>query len=190
MEQLGESFPVRALKRDSPDVSERVAPLLQDKQVKDVINQFQDKKGFILTRGQAEAVGYVLQHTGRIGVIQGDAGAGKSSSMEAVADLVKSMGQDLGVQVRGFTLQGKTSVMLQGDSGIESQTIDSFLNSKSTRDGKSRQIWVVDEYSMVDSRRLGALPVSPNLFPQTGLWPFVICFQASSALRHPASAVD
>lgn len=132
-------------------------PLLQDNQVKDVIRQFQDKKGFTLTRGQAEAVGYALQHTGRIGVIQGDAGAGKSSSMEAVADLVKSMGQDLGVQVRGFALQGKTSVLLQGDSGIESQTIDSFLNSKTTWDGKSRQIWVVDEYSMVDSRRLSGL---------------------------------
>jgi len=136
---------------------EAFAPLLQDNQVKDVINQFQDKKGFILTRGQAEAVGYVLQHTGRIGVIQGDAGAGKSSSMEAVADTIKAIGAEQGVTVRGLTLQGKTSVLLQSDSGIESQTIDSFLNSKSTWNGTDRQLWIVDEYSMVDSRRLGAL---------------------------------
>jgi conjugative relaxase-like TrwC/TraI family protein len=143
---------------------EAFAPLLQDNQVTDVISQFQDKvarekgiQGFTLTRGQADAVGYVLQHTGRIGVIQGDAGAGKSSSMEAVADLVRSMGQDLGVQVRGFALQGKTSVMLEGDTGISSGTLDSFLNSKSTWDGESRQVWIVDEYSMVDSRRLAGL---------------------------------
>lgn len=133
------------------------APILQDSQVKDVINQFQDKKGFTLTRGQAEAVGYALQHTGRIGVIQGDAGAGKSSSMEAVADTIKEIGAGQGVSVRGFALQGKTSVLLQGDSGIESQTIDSFLNSKSSWNGTDRQLWIVDEYSMVDSRRLAGL---------------------------------
>lgn len=132
-------------------------PVLHDNQVQDVVRTFEEKKGFTLTKGQAEAVGYVLQHTGRIGVIQGDAGAGKSSSMEAVADAIKEIGQEQGVQVRGFALQGKTSVLLEGDSGISSGTLDSFLNSKSQWNGADRQIWIVDEYSMVDSRRLGAL---------------------------------
>jgi len=136
---------------------EAFAPLLQDRQVKAVVSTFEEKKGFTLTTGQAEAVGYVLQHTGRVGVIQGDAGTGKSSSMEAVADAIKAIGAEQGVQVRGFALQGKTSVLLEGDSGINSGTLDSFLNSKSTWNGASRQLWVVDEYSMVDSRRLGAL---------------------------------
>lgn len=136
---------------------EAFSPLLADNQVKEAVDTFQDKKGFTLTRGQAEAVGYVLQHTGRIGVIQGDAGAGKSSSMEVVSDVIKAIGAEQGAQVRGFALQGKTSVILEVDSGISSGTLDSFLNSKSTWDGTSRQIWVVDEYSMVDSRRLGAL---------------------------------
>lgn len=133
------------------------APLLSDNQIKGVINRFQEKKGFSLTRGQAEAVGYALQHSGRIGVIQGDAGSGKSSSMEAVADAIKVIGAEQGVKVRGFALQGKTSVLLEGDSGIASGTIDSFLNSKSTWDNNSRALWIVDEYSMVDSRRLAAL---------------------------------
>lgn len=133
------------------------APLLPDDRVNEAIGRFEGKKGFSLTHGQAEAVGYVLQHTGRIGVIQGDAGAGKSSSMEAVADTIKVIGKETGVQVRGFALQGKTSVLLEGESGISSGTIDSFLASKSTWDGTSRQLWVVDEYSMVDSRRMGAL---------------------------------
>lgn len=132
-------------------------PVLHDNQVQDVVRTFEEKKGFTLTKGQAEAVGYVLQHTGRIGVIQGDAGAGKSSSMQAVADAIKKIGQEQGVQVRGFALQGKTSVLLEGDSGISSGTLDSFLNSKSQWNGADRQIWIVDEYSMVDSRRLGAL---------------------------------
>lgn len=132
-------------------------PVLHDNQVQDVVRTFEEKKGFTLTKGQAEAVGYVLQHTGRIGVIQGDAGAGKSSSMQAVADAIKEIGREQGVQVRGFALQGKTSVLLEGDSGISSGTLDSFLNSKSQWNGTDRQIWIVDEYSMVDSRRLGAL---------------------------------
>jgi len=132
-------------------------PLLSDNELKLLIDTFEEKKGFTLTRGQVEAIGYVLQHTGRIGVIQGDAGAGKSSSMEAVADVIRGIGAEQGVQVRGFALQGKTSIMLEGGSGISSGTLDSFLNSKSTWDGNSRQIWIVDEYSMVDSRRLGAL---------------------------------
>lgn len=136
---------------------EAFSALLQDNQVKDVIERFQEKKGFELTRGQADAVGYALQHTGRMGVIQGDAGAGKSSSMEAVADTIREIGAEQGITVRGFALQGKTSVLLQGDSGIESQTIDSFLNSKSTWNGTDRQLWIVDEYSMVDSRRLAGL---------------------------------
>jgi len=132
-------------------------PLLSVKQVEDVVSTFEEKKGFSLTCGQKEAVGFALQHTGRIGVIQGDAGAGKSSSMEAVADTIKAIGSEQGVKVRGFALQGKTSVMLEGDSGINSSTIDSFLNSKSTWNGADRQLWIVDEYSMVDSRRLGSL---------------------------------
>lgn len=136
---------------------EAFVPLLSDSQVKDVIERFQEKKGFTLTHGQAEAVAYTLQQTGLIGVIQGDAGSGKSSSMEAVADAVKTIVREQGVQVRGFALQGKTSVLLEAESGIASGTIDSFLHSKSTWDGQSRQLWVVDEYSMVDSRRLGGL---------------------------------
>lgn len=136
---------------------ETFTPLLSDSQVRDVVETFQGKKGFTLTRGQTEAVGYALQHTGRIGVIQGDAGAGKSSSMEAVADVINTIGREQGVQVRGFALQGKTSVLLEGDSGISSGTIDSFLNSKSTWDGKSRQLWIVDEYSMADTRRVAGL---------------------------------
>lgn len=132
-------------------------PLLGDSQVQEVVRQFEVKKGFNLTRGQAEAVGYAFQHAGRIGVIQGDAGSGKSSSMEAVADTIRDIGREAGIVVRGFALQGKTSVLLEGDSGISSGTIDSFLNSKSTWDGASRQLWVVDEYSMVDSRRLAGL---------------------------------
>jgi hypothetical protein len=77
--------------------------------------------------------------------------------MEAVADTIKEIAAEQGVIVRGFALQGKTSVLLQGDSGIESQTIDSFLNSKSSWNGTDRQLWIVDEYSMVDSRRLAGL---------------------------------
>lgn len=90
-------------------------------------------------------------------MIQGSAGAGKSASMESVADTIKEIGTEQGVTVRGFALQGKTSVLLQGESGIESQTIDSFINSKSTWNGTDRQLWIVDEYSMVDSRRLAGL---------------------------------
>ena len=137
--------------------SEYFKPLLSGKQVKDVVNTFEEKKGFSLTHGQKEAIGFALQHTGRIGVIQGDAGAGKSSSMEAVADTIKAISSEQGIKVRGFALQGKTSVMLESDSGINSSTIDSFLNSKSTWNGTDRQLWIVDEYSMVDSRRLGTL---------------------------------
>jgi len=130
------------------------APLLDKAGAAAAITAFEEAKGFQTTAGQAAAIEYVLTGEGRLLVIQGDAGAGKSTAFDAIN---RALGDRDDVQVRGLGFQGKAAAGLEQSSGIKSGTIDGFLQSRSDWNGKTRQLWVVDEASMVGSKHLGAL---------------------------------
>ncbi|HAV2068401.1 TPA: Ti-type conjugative transfer relaxase TraA [Escherichia coli] len=90
---------------------------------------------------------------GRLAVIIGDAGTGKSFAMR----VAKEAWEADGYRVRGCALAGKAADELQAGSGIESRTIHSLEHAWNR--GKdtltSRDVLVIDEAGMVGSRQLG-----------------------------------
>ena len=96
-----------------------------------------------------------LRHTtlGRDGIayIKGDAGTGKTYMMEAMREVYEKEGYN----VRGLSFTNKAAQGLEKDSGIKSQSVDSFLYAE--RQGRTklneRTILVLDEAGMLDSRK-------------------------------------
>ena len=131
------------------------SPLMSRAEVAGAVADFDERRGFSATPGQRSAIEHVLTSAGRLMVIQGDAGAGKSTAFDAINAALEDR-ED--VTVRGFGFQGKAAAELQASSGIQSQTIDSFLLSRpEAGEPGQRQLWIVDEASMVGSRQLGAM---------------------------------
>ncbi|WP_240732294.1 MobF family relaxase [Geobacter sp. FeAm09] len=129
---------------------EAFTPLMSPEAARAAVEDFEAARGIKATDGQTRSIEYVLTGSGRLMLIQGDAGAGKSTAFAAIFASLKDR-ED--VTARGFGFQGKAAAELQRSSGLSSQTIDSFLLSKPTED-TGRQLWVVDEASMVGSRHL------------------------------------
>jgi len=117
--------------------------------------------GITLNSGQEDAASLVLSSRDRIVAIQGVAGAGKSSVMKPVAQLLREEGK----QVLGLAVQNTLVQMLERDTGIRSMTIARFLsqwgrllkepgNTALVREAKSAlgdHVLVLDEASMVSN---------------------------------------
>jgi conjugative relaxase-like TrwC/TraI family protein len=125
--------------------------------------QFAKDKGFALSNEQQAAVRHVAQGAGAVRVIVGDAGTGKSTAMQAARMAWETNGQ----RVIGCAISGKAAAGLEEGSGIESRTIASLLISlEPSIDPEtgvitppretltSRDVIVVDEAGMVDSRTM------------------------------------
>ncbi|MFZ6006883.1 MAG: MobF family relaxase [Nitrospirota bacterium] len=104
----------------------------------------QQRQGWNYKEGQKNAIQAVLGANSWV-IIQGFAGTGKSKAMGAINEFVK----EAGIAVRGLGFTGKAAKELQKE-GIESKTLHSFL-AKGEID-KGREIWIIDEASMVSSR--------------------------------------
>ncbi|MXO91075.1 MobF family relaxase [Pontixanthobacter aquaemixtae] len=151
-----------------------VAPVLERKdaaarvQAVSAINH-----GITLNPGQEEAASLVLSSRDRIVAIQGVAGAGKSSVMKPVAQLVREEGK----QVMGLAVQNTLVQMLERDTGIDSMTIARFLsqwgrllgepgNAALLKEAKSAlgdHVIVLDEASMVSNEDKAKLVRLANL---------------------------
>lgn len=138
------------------DEANKFSPLLTPEETEKAIQTFQAEKGWQVSAGQQNAIETVLQNTGRLAVVQGDAGAGKSTAFECINNALKDIP---GLEVKGLGFQGKASAELERSSGIASQTVHSFLAVKKTPSAPetSRRLWVVDEASMLGSVQLGQL---------------------------------
>jgi len=102
-----------------------------------------------LTEQQVRAVRHMTEG-GRVAIVQGMAGTGKSYALETAKDIWEKEGY----RVRGVALQGKAAEGIVQSSGIESATIHSTLHQIEAGKLKfdDRTVVVVDEAGMVDSR--------------------------------------
>ncbi len=131
------------------------APLFPTDQASQAVQNYEAVKGFSVTAGQKSAIVMALTTEGRMAIIAGDAGSGKSTLFEAVNMAVRERDD---VKVIGLGYQGKAAAMLEATSGIRSWTIDSFLLQQPEQGtAGTREIWVVDEASMLGSRHLYGL---------------------------------
>jgi conjugative relaxase-like TrwC/TraI family protein len=85
----------------------------------------QARAAIILNPGQRAAGMMLLSSDDRIIAIQGVAGAGKSSVLAPVADLIRAEGKP----VLGLAVQNTLVQMLQRETGIESMTVARFLKA-------------------------------------------------------------
>ena len=113
----------------------------------------QDAQSFELSDEQHEAVHAVCQSS--LGIIQGKAGAGKSTSLKALRLAYESQG----MTVRGATVARKAAQQLQADTGIESGTLASLLNElgKGNTERFNDTVIVVDEAGLMATPDMLAL---------------------------------
>lgn len=116
------------------------------------INAVIKEHGSHLNEGQQAAIRHITGNRDAVVAVQGYAGVGKTS-MLSVANQVW---ERQGFSVQGLSFTGKAAETLQSESGIKSQTIHSFLGEREQSDRVQigRQVWVVDESSMVGNRQM------------------------------------
>ena len=144
---------------------EDASHILSEKTVQAAISRFEKEKGFSLSEEQKAGIRHMTETPGLTKIVQGHAGAGKSTALTPVRYALEAEGKD----VIGCALQGKTAKGLQESTGIRSQTIASLLielEGYTTDDGRqidptrklsSKSVVIVDEAAMVDTRTLARL---------------------------------
>jgi Ti-type conjugative transfer relaxase TraA len=123
--------------------------------VQQIEKQVQQKDGLTLSQEQRQAVQHIASDTGRIALIEGLAGTGKTQMLKVVRHVYETSG----CRVHGCSLSGKAAQNLQEGSGIHSQTLHRLLAEleKKQMSLGSKDVIVLDEAAMVGSRQMDAL---------------------------------
>lgn len=133
--------------------------------VRDGIGRFEKERGFRLSEEQIRAIDHMTRREGRIQIVQGWAGAGKSTALTPVRYALEASRYE----VAGCALQGRTAERLEQETGIKSQTIHSLLRELEGDPGESgspgfpsrslssRSVVIVDEAAMSDTRLMARL---------------------------------
>ncbi len=115
------------------------------------LNEFNRRCGRrVLSDIQGRAIFDILTSKNMINVVQGDAGAGKTTSLKAVAEYYRQQGLD----VIGLAMQGVAAKKLADEATIDAMTLKSYLGRKNM---PKRKVIVFDEASMLDSRNAAKL---------------------------------
>jgi Ti-type conjugative transfer relaxase TraA len=124
-------------------------------QVQMVEKQIQHRDGLTLSQEQQRAVQHIASATGRIALIEGLAGTGKTQMLKVVRHVYETSGY----RVHGCSLSGKAAQNLEEGSGIRSQTLHRLLAGldKKQIHLDSKDVIVLDEAAMVGSRQMDAL---------------------------------
>ncbi|WP_417322397.1 MobF family relaxase [Erythrobacter aureus] len=137
-----------------------VEPVLHEDEARARVDaSAQINRGFKLNEGQLSAAQLILASKDRTVAVQGVAGAGKSSVLEPVSQVLREEGH----KVLGLAVQNTLVQMLERDTGIRSQTLASFLrrwealpvgdqSAKLIREARKElkdAVVVLDEASMV-----------------------------------------
>lgn len=96
---------------------------------------------------QEAAAKGILSNNDSVVLVQGDAGAGKTTMLKAVHDMALAKG----FAVEGVAAQGVAARKLEEESGIKSTTLTSYLARERAPEDGPRMV-IIDEASMLDSR--------------------------------------
>jgi len=161
-EMLALEQEIRALARAGMEDSRHV---VSPEAVKAGIARYEFEKGFKLSDEQRVAIDHLTLRAGRIQILEGHAGAGKSTALVPIRYALEASGYE----VIGASLQGKKAVGLEKDTGIKSQTLASLLRdlqgyeredgtmAPPTRTLTEKTVVVVDEAAMNDTRLQASL---------------------------------
>lgn len=107
-------------------------------------------KSFAYSPEQKSAIAYLTGGSGGVATMIGDAGTGKSTTLEAVREVFEAAG----FEVRGCAIQGKTEADLQASTGINSTTVEKLTREIERGNIKldAKTVLIVEEAGMVGSR--------------------------------------
>ena len=155
-EMLSLEQEIQALARAGKEDARHVVPA---EAVKASIARYEFEKGFKLSDEQRAAIDHLTVQSGRIRILEGHAGAGKSTALVPVRYALEASGYE----VVGASLQGKKAAGFERDTGIRSRTLASLLRElrgyergDGTQAGPARiltekTVVVVDEAAMNDT---------------------------------------
>ena len=110
------------------------------------LDNYQTKNNINLTDGQKELFQAVMTSKDQFIICQGDAGSGKTTVFQAIAEAAESAG----IILEGYSKTGKAVQEFIEKTGAKGQTVDSFLQNQ---DGIVNAIRVIDEASMLGSKQ-------------------------------------
>lgn len=130
---------------------------LDPKVVEQSIAKIDAKNGFAMSDEQRKAVNWATVNTGGVTVIQGRAGAGKTTSIEAAVDAYHASG----FNVIGVSTAWEAALKLEAAAGCESYSVEKLLNDldKGSRKLTNRDVILFDEAGMAGTEaidRIGA----------------------------------
>lgn len=134
----------------------RIEQRLIDKEFDSLEDGLRKKLGVEVSLGQQrEAAAHIASSTGQHAFVEGWAGTGKTTMLQAVGKAYKNAG----FKVLGCCQSAAASQNLSRETGISSRTIAGFLLAVKTGDVKltAKSILVLDEAGMVGSREFGLL---------------------------------
>lgn len=128
---------------------------------------------------QFAAATLALSSPDRVVVIQGVAGAGKTTMLQAMATVATNHGKE----VIGLAMANKMVAMLRDETNIDATTVSSFVNQhiRGARAGQGpafeaskaaleNKVLVLDEASLVANEAMNNLVTIANAFKLDGLW--------------------
>ena len=129
--------------------------VIPEAEVQRAAKQVQNKDGLALSQEQRQAVHHIASATGRIALVEGLAGTGKTQMLKVVRHVYEASGY----RVHGCSLSGKAAQNLEEGSGIRAQTLHRLLArlDKKQIALDAKDVIVLDEAAMVGSRQMGML---------------------------------
>lgn len=116
------------------------------------VKDYELKKETVLTTGQKDAAVHILTTADRFNLIAGHAGTGKTFAMDAVNASI--IAHSAGIEVRAMGFTGKAAAELEAKTGISTTTVDrALIDVKKTLPTNNPKLWIVDEHSMLSSRK-------------------------------------
>lgn len=108
--------------------------IMSKEEASEQIKAFEEREGFQLSQGQRDMFSLVLTTDKQLTATEGKAGAGKTTVAKGIRESVEATGQDAKKILNGLGSTGKASSGLQDESGIQSNTVHSFLIKSSKGD--------------------------------------------------------
>lgn len=129
--------------------------VIAEEEIQRAATQVQKKEGLTLFQEQRQAVHHIASATGRIALVEGLAGTGKTQMLKVVRHVYEASGY----RVHGCSLSGKAAQNLEEGSGIRSQTLHRLLTrlDRGQLALDAKDVLVLDEAAMVGSRQMGML---------------------------------
>lgn len=105
-----------------------------------------------MNEGQVRGLNLIGTTTDRIIIVQGDAGVGKSYMLSGARELAEKKRY----KMRGLAPSAQAAQTLKHESGIESQTLDSYLTAKVDRLPRG-EVLILDEAGQTSARQMDEL---------------------------------